>query len=311
MAGTWSSWIRPPGKFASGQVSGRNKVRIDNCFSVFLLGFSEYDQRLFGSIAPLTKGRTRSYRLIESSPGKADIFIVNGDDEDAVQAWENQRHRARAIPAVIVSESSSQRRATVHLRRPLVLTRVISALDQVALEDLQFAPDLVIEDGAEVPQELNETIKRMASHSQRGTTQRALVVDGCESVLKLMEIQLRISGMAGDFTASAGKAWEMLTKNKYDIVFLEATLPDVDGYRICKSIKSHQGLKHIPVVMLTGKASTVDRVRGKMAGCDAYLIKPVPHEALRKVIQRHLPAVSKAAPRPIRESAKPALAGAR
>ena len=52
-------------------------------------------------------------------------------------------------------------------------------------------------------------------------------------------------------------------------------LPGKDGYEICKAVKQDKDKKHIPVVMLTGKTSSVDKVKGKLSGCDAYLTKPV------------------------------------
>ncbi|MFS8513691.1 MAG: asparaginase domain-containing protein, partial [Planifilum fulgidum] len=57
--------------------------------------------------------------------------------------------------------------------------------------------------------------------------------------------------------------------------FLDLTLPHMDGYEVCKRIKRSRHSRQVKVVMLTSRASRIDRIRGAMAGCDAYLTKPV------------------------------------
>ncbi len=63
----------------------------------------------------------------------------------------------------------------------------------------------------------------------------------------------------------------------------------MDGYQICRTIKRAKKTKGTPVIMLTGKASPIDRVKGKLVGCDAYLTKPVDHVKFDKVVQTYLP----------------------
>lgn len=181
----------------------------------------------------------------------------------------------------------------MHVHRPLVFTRVVAALDQVAIQNLKSAPDLVIGQEANVPSELKSAFNRRSGDDGERLQYRALVVDDSPSVRKLMEIELRISGIAGDFAESADEAWLLLSRRTYDLVFLDVVLPGVDGYYICKSIRKNQSTKHTPVVMLTGKSSPFDRVRGKLAGCNSYLVKPAPHDALQKVFRRYLPSDDK------------------
>jgi DNA-binding response OmpR family regulator len=66
-------------------------------------------------------------------------------------------------------------------------------------------------------------------------------------------------------------------------------MPDTDGYEGCRKIKSlKSSIGHLAVVMLTSKASPFDRIRGKMAGCDAYLTKPVEPARLYEVLAHHI-----------------------
>jgi two-component system, cell cycle response regulator len=93
-----------------------------------------------------------------------------------------------------------------------------------------------------------------------------------------------------DGAESGEQAWAYLQNGTaYALIFLDVVLPGVDGYTLCKTIKKDTQYKHIPVIMLTGKDSPFDRVRGKLARCDMYLTKPVTHEQLQAVIKHHLP----------------------
>ena len=82
-----------------------------------------------------------------------------------------------------------------------------------------------------------------------------------------------------------------MTRSKhYDIVFLDIMLPGIDGYRVCKAIKADKRTKHLPVVMLTSKDGTIDKVRGIMAGTNVYLTKPLERHELIQAIDKCLPA---------------------
>jgi two-component system cell cycle response regulator len=277
-------------------------------FSVLPIGFSAYERKLFESIVSLTKGRTRSYRIADDSQARVDIFVVNGDEPDAVRIWQDRRSASGGESSLVVSKSPIPQAGAAHVRRPLIFTRLVAALDQLTTQKLKFAPELVIEQGADVSSELERTLKQLPDAVGEGSQFRALVVDDSPSVRKLMEIELRISGITGDFAESAGKAWELLSSRSYDIIFLDVVLPDVDGYQICKSIKKDPSKKHTPVIMLTGKSSPFDRVRGKLAGCNSYLVKPVPHDALQNVFRGYLPARDKRADHLPLGDARPTLA---
>ena len=68
-------------------------------------------------------------------------------------------------------------------------------------------------------------------------------------------------------------------------------MPGMDGYETCRRIKAlpHM-LKRVKVIMLTSRTSPFDRIRGKMAGCDAYLTKPVQAQTLYTTLNEYLSA---------------------
>lgn len=86
-------------------------------------------------------------------------------------------------------------------------------------------------------------------------------------------------------------ALTLLRSHRFHCVLLDVVMPGIDGYDTCRSIKNtYVGQRQTAVVMLTSRSSPFDRIRGKFAGCDAYLTKPVELEQLRATLARFIPA---------------------
>jgi twitching motility two-component system response regulator PilG len=118
---------------------------------------------------------------------------------------------------------------------------------------------------------------------------KALVVDDSPTIRKQIEIELEHLGIAADLAESGEQAIGFLNQSQsYDLIFLDVVLPGVDGYNLCKTIKRDRQRKRTPVIMLTGKGSPFDRVRGKLAGCNTYLTKPVGRERFQTVVKKYL-----------------------
>lgn len=118
---------------------------------------------------------------------------------------------------------------------------------------------------------------------------RALVVDDSLTLRRLMDLTLRPIGMDLDFADNGEDAVALTKAKQYDIVFLDVMLPGIDGYRVCKAIKSDKRTKDTPVVMLTSMNSAFDKVRGIMAGTNVYLTKPLDRSQLIQAIDKCLP----------------------
>ena len=67
---------------------------------------------------------------------------------------------------------------------------------------------------------------------------------------------------------------ELCRRERPDLVILDIMLPDSDGLDICKGIRSHPELAHIPVIFLTARASETDRIVGLELGANDYIVKP-------------------------------------
>ncbi len=121
---------------------------------------------------------------------------------------------------------------------------------------------------------------------------RAMVVDDSQPVRKQLEIQLKMLGVSVELAENGEQAIELSKANQYDIIFLDVVMPGIDGYKVCKHLKQNVRSKETPVVMLTGKSSPFDKVKGTLSGCDTYLTKPLQHEEFQSIARKYLPQAS-------------------
>ncbi len=88
--------------------------------------------------------------------------------------------------------------------------------------------------------------------------------------------------------ASAQEAWEFLEQERPDLVISDIMMPQVDGYEFLQRLRQDSRFQTLPVVFLTARGMTSDRIQGYEAGCDAYLPKPFEPEELVAIIRNLL-----------------------
>ncbi len=79
-----------------------------------------------------------------------------------------------------------------------------------------------------------------------------------------------------------------LIKYKPDLIFLDLLMPITNGYEVCKQIRKTPCLKNIPIVILTGKEGSIDRLHAKFVGANGFISKPVQPESILKMLDKHL-----------------------
>ncbi|HCI45619.1 MAG TPA: diguanylate cyclase response regulator [Candidatus Omnitrophica bacterium] len=112
---------------------------------------------------------------------------------------------------------------------------------------------------------------------------RVLTVDDDPDILDVLNLTL--SGHYQVFQANDGKAGlELVLQKMPDLVICDYMMPVMNGRELCKTLKKDILLRHIPVIMLTGKGEVQDRISGIEAGADDYMIKPFdPDELLVRI----------------------------
>ena len=111
-------------------------------------------------------------------------------------------------------------------------------------------------------------------------TARVLVVDDVPANVKLLEARLSAEYFDVATALSGAEALALCERAECDIVLLDVMMPDMDGFEVCRKLKSNPGTHHIPVVMVTALDQPSDRVKGLEAGADDFLTKPVTDVAL-------------------------------
>lgn len=115
---------------------------------------------------------------------------------------------------------------------------------------------------------------------------RVLVVDDSPTVRQQLGLALGRMGAACDAVSGAAAGLERMTRARYDLVLVDVVMPDIDGYRLTREIRrKHRG---VPVIILTSRSSPFDLVRGTLAGCASYLVKPVTLRALEAAVVKVL-----------------------
>ncbi len=101
-----------------------------------------------------------------------------------------------------------------------------------------------------------------------------LIVDDDPKILELLELSFHLGGFTTHLAADGEKALVILEKERIDVVILDIALEGLDGYEVCRQIKSNPETNKIPVIFLTSRAQEADLLKGEEAGGDYYLSKP-------------------------------------
>jgi two-component system, cell cycle response regulator len=111
-------------------------------------------------------------------------------------------------------------------------------------------------------------------------TARVLVVDDVPANVKLLEARLSAEYFDVMTAVSGQEALTICERAECDVVLLDVMMPDMDGFEVCRRLKTSMTTHHIPVVMVTALDQPSDRVKGLESGADDFLTKPVSDVAL-------------------------------
>ena len=117
-----------------------------------------------------------------------------------------------------------------------------------------------------------------------------LVIDDEPDIVKLVSKILEARGHRVTTGHNGEEALASIDRDRPDVIVLDLNLPKVDGFEVCRRLKSNPATKAIPVVMLTAAYVTVDdATRGLGLGADEYVVKPFLKDVLVHNVERLIP----------------------
>ncbi|MBQ2695762.1 MAG: response regulator transcription factor [Clostridia bacterium] len=107
--------------------------------------------------------------------------------------------------------------------------------------------------------------------------QRILVVDDDRNICELIRLYLEKEGFSVTLAYDGQAALSLFKESTPSIVLLDVMLPKMDGFQVCREIRR---ISNIPIIMLTAKGETFDKVLGLELGADDYMVKPFENKEL-------------------------------
>jgi two-component system, OmpR family, response regulator len=126
---------------------------------------------------------------------------------------------------------------------------------------------------------------------------RVLVVDDEEHITELVSMGLGYNGFDVERAATGRAALDAIEKRKPDLIVLDVMLPDLDGFELTRRLRQSEGAgTRVPVIFLTAKDTTADKIQGLRLGSDDYVTKPFSIEELIERVKAVLRRASGAGP---------------
>jgi DNA-binding response OmpR family regulator len=118
-----------------------------------------------------------------------------------------------------------------------------------------------------------------------GKRKRILILEDDEDIGRAIKVHLEAQGFEVHHETLGEKAILYAAEHHPDLAILDLRLPDISGYEVCRELRRLYRPWTIPVVMLTGMARPLDKVKGFGSGSDAYLTKPCDLRELSRTVK--------------------------
>ncbi len=114
----------------------------------------------------------------------------------------------------------------------------------------------------------------------------ALIVEDEPEANKLLGMLLRLRGYRTESAFTGKEALNLVARAQPDIIFLDLMLPDLNGYEICKILKSSRGTSLIPLVIITARIAAENRIESFCIGADDYIAKPYTPDRIFQALEQ-------------------------
>ncbi|HEY9880839.1 MAG TPA: response regulator [Leptolyngbyaceae cyanobacterium] len=127
-----------------------------------------------------------------------------------------------------------------------------------------------------------------ALKSSSKTTYTIACIDDSPTVLRAINEFLDDKMFSVLMISDPVKALMQIIRNKPDLILLDVTMPNLDGYELCSLLRRHSEFKNVPIIMVTSNTGFIDRAKAKLVRASGYLTKPFGQSDLLKIIFKHL-----------------------
>ncbi|TAK92002.1 MAG: response regulator [Burkholderiaceae bacterium] len=272
-------------------------------FHVELFGFTERERMVFSSMFKLSEMRSRTYREWDgTTPPHPDCVMLDMDAQNARTRTDQEIALHAPYPIILIGGNCPKEMTpAAHLQRPVRWAELLLTLDNTFRSRLRVQPgDSVPAQGEALPAETSGLQNEMELHQVEQwydrkqpmnfkTDPAVLVVDPDERMENYIKAKLGNQHYQVDYTNNGEQALDLIELNRYNVVIVEAELSDMEGYEICKHLKKRQDRRRTASIVLTTRTSPLERMRARMAGCDAFLSKPIDPEKLLYALEKFLP----------------------
>jgi len=114
---------------------------------------------------------------------------------------------------------------------------------------------------------------------------RLLIVEDDADISNMLKIYFSSQGFDVDIAPRGREALEKTRQVMPHLIILDIMLPDIDGYEVCRNLRTHTRTSHVPVIFLTQKDERSDKLQGLELGADDYITKPFDIEELKWRVQ--------------------------
>lgn len=258
-----------------------SRAETTSTLKIFVRGLEQDERQLLDGLVRVSQRRSPRLSLLDDRDAQgADVVLIDSNNAEA-SAWA-RRQSWLSDKAVIWIDAERVASGHTLIRRPVQW----SILPMLLARALEHSPGTAAAHATSraAPLDLPSALNRQP--------RPILVVDDSLAVRAHLRSLLQAGGFVVSEADTVQAALELLSRQSFDCALMDVMMPGVDGYEGCRQIKAMlRGARSIPVVMLTSKGSPFDRIRGKMAGCDAYLTKPVDPKQLGEVLAQQLHAM--------------------
>jgi len=110
---------------------------------------------------------------------------------------------------------------------------------------------------------------------------KLLIVEDDRDLAEMLKINFTEQGFDVEVAHKGKEGIELTRKKNPNLIILDINLPDIDGYEVCKQLRSNLRTSHIPIIFLTVRDERSDKLAGLELGADDYIVKPFDLDELR------------------------------